>query len=255
MSATAESENNFFFIALFKGVHDWAPFFVYDFLAFGLGASHSLDMSNLILFIVSAICLMLSGCETGGGFTPAVVNGPVISNPTVGYDGYLFRKPSGYVHYDPIKYSGHNAYGDLLYQRQKHGVFVDCDLLEGFIFVEAKRGILFSVNEFISPYALSEIDYDKRQRLLGFVVSGFYGKKAMNKKHEVMLVRTHERKQKKDVGYAYYEYESDGAIFSRVKYVVLGELKEVFVIEGIAPKSGFEKMDRDIRTMINSLSF
>ena len=120
---------------------------------------------NRISWVALLFVMLLGGCETTR--ESARIEGRVVSNQSVGYDGYRFLMPSGYIHYDLASNAGKNSWGDFIHDVSQDFLKGLTGIRESFIFVDARCGISVSIAESNRRRAYSDYYEDERLRALG----------------------------------------------------------------------------------------
>lgn len=218
--------------------------------------------SILILGKVAAglVVCVLAGCAMPNGYyQPASVVDGVIDNPRVGWSGYSVKVPDGLDIFDPAKADPDSPEltqlqkwclwdGDR-YSRSMAIVYTESFLLED---PEGRGFIIFASDtlELSAPWSAwmsPEKEYFLRKRINEKLVL-INDTKADN---EVLTINGHRGWHISGIARPYFKKKQPGQAYEG--YFILGNLKEVFWVEGWAPLAHREFLREKTREMAESL--
>lgn len=209
-------------------------------------------MNKLIhTFLISIITLGFVGCETTSSFTPVSVQGEVISNPSVGFNGYKVNMPQRYVHYDAIANAGKNKAGDFTHARAINMNRGSADIIDSVTLVNFQKSINFTVSKvhYLS-HSFSQLNQGRIEEVVRILTHRFGpASAAYNVNKEVIKIRN------KTLGRISYNLQEEGHEFSVIIYFKPGHLREFYEFYGFAKASEASKLDLDLKQMLYSLSF
>lgn len=201
---------------------------------------------------------LLSGCVTG--FEAGTVGSGSIRNPSIGWNGYSVKVPASYTVFDPSQMDASDTSNKAAHRR---AVLADeRQYAADFAVAYHERFLLESDDDesyiiFISDtYELSKPlststgmgkDYFLRQ----FINSKLVRMNDTDAFQELITINGHRAFHIRDDWRPYFNKEAEPILYEG--FLVLGELKEVYWIEGFATKKGVATMRKAVREMVESL--
>ncbi len=215
--------------------------------------------SHLLRCIVSVAATgLMSGCMTG--YEAGTVASGSIQNPSIGWNGYSVEVPTSYTVFDPSTMDPSDLSKKAANRRavfndeKQYTANLAVAYHERFLLESAddESYIIFisDTYELSSPFSTFtgvEKDYFLRSHLNDKLVK-------MNNTdafHELITIGGHRAFHIRGNWRPYFNKHAEPIVYEG--YLILGELKDAYWIEGFAVKEGTETMQRAVREMVKSL--
>ncbi len=205
-----------------------------------------------------SVIRLLSGCATG--YEAGTVGSDSVRNPTIGWNGYSVKIPATYTVFDPSQMDASDSSNKAANRR---AILADerqytADLIVAYherFLLESEDDesyIIFisDTYEFHKPLSMFsgiEKDYFLRQSINAKLVK-------MNDTHafqELITINDHRAFHIRGDWKPYFQKGVEPIMYEG--YLVLGELKDVYWVEGFATKAGMETMGKAVREMVDRL--
>lgn len=209
---------------------------------------------------LTLLCTLLAGCALPNGYyQPATIANGVISNPKVGWNGYSVKVPNGLDAFNPITA---NPDDPGLTQLQKWCIEDDERYSRYALTVYSERFLLEDpVGDGTIIFMSDTLELSSPWSAWLSPAKDYFLRKSINDK----LVRINDTKAHNELvtingQRGWYISGTDRPYFNKKRltytyegYLILGNLKEMFWIEGWAPPGQRENLKTKTRAMADSL--
>lgn len=211
-------------------------------------------MVRTTLLILSVI--LLASCKSDESSTTAIIGQRSMANNAVGYNGYTVNVPTGYVSIYDADYPWSTSQLELI-ESLKNGDQKERDVRMNNLYVvdaasflnpsnlSAIRIISAEMRETGKPFAR----WKQRESdlYLNWYVDEMSRKEGYDYRGEIQKFNNYDGVLLSGF------YQDETNLEAGAKVVMLGKLREVFVIQGARPNRGLDKITQDVRETAESI--